>query len=138
MYSYRFISHTADKGIKITADTLPGLFEGAMKGMAAIQKKQAVDQSPEDKQSFRISVSAPDRTALLIDFLSEILTLSDIHHFVFTQITFDKLSNRHVEATISGHRMEDFDEDIKAVTHYLAEIVKNEDDNFETTVVFDI
>ena len=138
MYSFRFISHTADKGIRVTADTLSGIFEGAMKGMAAIQKEQAVNRSPRDNRSFSISVSAPDRTALLVDFLSEILTLSDIHHIVFTRIKFDDLSDQHIDATVFGSRVEDFDEDIKAVTHYLADIVKKGENKLETTIVFDI
>jgi len=135
------IHHTADKGICITASSLDELFRGALEGMANIQLEEPDtdgfrDLSKEIQE--QITLQAPDRTALLIDFLSDVHTLSDIHGAVFSQLRIDRLNDQKLKATISGKKVESFDEDIKAVTHSQAEIITNEEGLLETIIVFDM
>ena len=136
MQKIEVIQHTADKGILVQADTLEGLFTAAMEGMARIQKAEPPKRKNDLSQ--KIQVSAPDRTALLIDFLSEVHTLSDIHNAVFYHILFEKISETNLEAQIEGQAITAFDEDIKAVTHSQADIHTNDEGLLETIVVFDI
>lgn len=136
MQKIEIIQHTADKGILVQGDTLEELFKAALEGMARIQKAEPATRA--DELSKTIQISAPDRTALLIDFLSEIHTLSDIHNAVFYHINFKKLSENTLEAQINGRNVTEFDEDIKAVTHSQADIQTNDEGLLETIIVFDI
>ena len=100
---------------------------------------QIPDQREYVKTSERkIIVEAPDTTALLIDFLSEVLALSQINKEIYGRMTFSHFSPTKVEATLGGVMAEKFDEDIKAVTYHEADVRQNEKGEWETMIVFDI
>lgn len=136
MYNIDLIQHTADKGIRVQANSLEYLFQGALVGMAQIQKKDAASRPGSHK--FEMDIEAPDRTALLIDFLSEIHTHSDIYNIICNHAAFQSLTETHLRAVISGTKVSGFDEDIKAVTHSQADIHKTEEGLLETIIVFDM
>jgi len=140
MKKTEIIHHTADKGLRIQANSLGELFRAALEGMVNIQLEEQDadmgDASEEIQQ--RITLQAPDRTALLIDFLSDVHTLSDIYKAVFRKVHFDQLTGQKLQATVSGKQVKSFDEDIKAVTHSQADITTNEMGLLETIIVFDI
>ncbi|MFZ5845140.1 MAG: archease, partial [Patescibacteria group bacterium] len=85
-----------------------------------------------------ISLRATDQTTLLIDFLSEIVGRAYTQKAVFTRVVFAELNPTNLKAKISGVKVRQFDEDIKAVTYHEANIVKNNQGAYETTVVLDI
>ena len=130
------ITHTADKGIHIVADRLDELFRGALEGMAELQA--AENDASGTVCDETIDIESPDRTALLIDFLSEVLTLSHIHRAIFTGLSLDHLSDSRLAGSVRGMETDRFGEDIKAVTHSQADIRKRPDGLLETVVVFDI
>lgn len=132
------IHHTADKGIRIQAGRLEELFTGALRGMADIQWPEKGPEHASEEVQEQIEIQAPDRTALLIDFLSDVHTLSDIHNAVFDKVNFQLLTDQELKATLGGVRVDAFGEDIKAVTHSQAEIKTNEQGLIETIMVFDI
>lgn len=121
------------------------LFTAALEGMAEIMMGEGagrddINSAAAGKAGARkeIKVSSADETALLIDFLSEVLTISQIEKIVFLSVRFRRLTSKTVKAEVSGIRGQNFAEDIKAVTYHEAEIRKNTRGNFETTIVFDI
>ena len=139
MKSFQLLPHTADTRLSVTGKTMEELFQFALEGMAYIQKRRFCDQQhglyfAEDI----VQVKSGDITTLLIDFLSEVLTLSNINKTVYCSMLFHKFSNNELKATIKGNRVNYFDEEIKAVTYHEAEVKKNQRDQFETTIVFDI
>lgn len=138
MGSYREIDHTADKGFQIEADNLRDLFKTAVTGMAHMFREDLAEDSETADESYIIDVESEDLTGLLIDFLSEILTLSHIHRMVFLKAEIDRLEENKIRAEIYGQKVERFDEDIKAVTYHKADIQQNGDGKYETTIVFDI
>jgi SHS2 domain-containing protein len=75
---------------------------------------------------------------LLIDFLSEILTLSHMYKSLYDSISFQSLTNSNLIAEIKGKKINGFDEDIKAVSYTETNIKKNENGLLEAIVVFDI
>ncbi len=137
MKSYKLLPHTADTRLWVEADSIEELFRGAMKGMTNIIKKGACDSKVETERR-TIEVKSADQTALLIDFLSEVLTSSQEEGLVFCRVKFMKFSENELVADIFGRKAGGFDEDIKAVTYHEAEIKKNEKGNWETIIVFDI
>lgn len=138
MGSFEFIEHTADKGFRVEAKNLEDLFATSLKGLAKLLREDLSPATDEPGISDRLEVEAQDATALLVDFLSEILTLSHIHKTVFLQADIKEISSNKVRANIDGIRVDYFDEEIKAVTFHQADIHKNEKGLLQTNIVFDI
>lgn len=146
---YKLISHTADIRLNVEADDLPELFVAAMEGMMSMVKiPNSKFLISETRTSRIIEVSSMDKTALLIDFLNEVLYQSHTNKEIYDEVEFLEFpsfietsagkSGTSLKAEIYGKKVEGFDEDIKAVTYHEADIIKNEKGNFETMIVFDI
>jgi SHS2 domain-containing protein len=139
MPAFRLLPHIADIRIRVTGATQEEVFRSALQGMAYLQKK---DYCKEQAGLFyvkdKLQIKAADITGLLIDFLSEALTLSHINKVVYCEISFHKLSAVEVIATIKGNRVSYFDEDIKAVTYHEAAVKQNNEGQLETVIIFDI
>jgi SHS2 domain-containing protein len=138
MKNFSILEHTADTRLFVEGSDLNQLFLAAAEGMNSILKEPV---NPENcvlvlKQT--IKIEAPDSTALLVDFLSTILTISQTKNGIFSHVGFKELTNIKLDATVEGFFVEKFDEDIKAVTYHEAEIRKSKNGNFETIIVFDI
>ncbi len=138
MGSHEPIDHTADKGFKVVASGLEDLFETSVIGLAKLCREDLVGSIETVSESIIIEVEAEDITGLLVDFLSEILTLSHIHRMVFLKAEIQTLDEKRVRAEIYGAKVEYFDEDIKAVTYHQAGVHKKENGEYETVIVFDI
>lgn len=137
-YNYKFISHTADRKIKLEADSLEGLFRAGLEGMNRLLKKNT-ELNTELNTEEKILINSADVTALLIDFLSEILTLSYEKKVIFSQVEFTEFSETDLRAKVSGSEVDDgFNEDIKAVTYHEADVKRNESGKWKTGVIFDI
>lgn len=138
---YKFLEHTADIKMKIWSNNLKDLFIEAFKGLM----NYMIPKNPNYSGQVRrlISFSSNDFTNLLIDFLNEILTLSQTHKEIYQKINFihfpeynDK--NLFIEAEIIGQEVDKFNKDIKAITYHNANLIKNEKGEWEINIVFDI
>lgn len=135
MPAYEILPHTADYKIRAYGITREELFANAMRGMFANYK--AADGVPQIRRE--IKVEAGDIAALLVDFLSEALVLSDSNNEVYTDVAFTKFSDVELEGTLVGTPLKDVEGDeIKAVTYYGLEVKQREDRVWETTIIFDI
>jgi len=134
--SYIILEHTADLKIKFKGATLAELFEEAGRAVMRIVNKSAGHKPT--KVMREIEIMAQDSTALLIDWLNELLSLSHINKEVYTDIKIVKLDDNSLQAEIKGVRVERFNKDIKAATYHEAEVKKNEKGGWETIIVFDI
>ena len=135
MKRFSLIPHTADIRLFVEASTLEDLFQVALEGMTHIISPH---RCPLQKTtSFTLTISAPDKTILLIDFLSEVLTKIYLTKHLYCQATFASLTDTTLHAQIKGHKIEKFAEDIKAVTYHEALIVER-NKLLQTTIIFDI
>ena len=136
---FTILPHTADVRLLVTAPNATELFSIALGGMSQIQRKNFC-AAAQEKCNIRlhIDIHSRDITALLIDFLSEVLTLSHIHKAIFCNVHFLKFSETALTASIEGFNVNEFDEDIKAVTYHEADVIRNQDQHLETMIVFDI
>jgi SHS2 domain-containing protein len=134
--TYKILEHTADVRMIVQAGSLDGLFSDAVYGMMNIleprvdNNKRAVERT--------ISLEAIDITALLIDFLNEVLLSTHINKEVYDEVIFKNLSEHSLEAILHGVIASSLGEDIKAVTYHEAEVKRREDGTWETMLVFDI
>jgi SHS2 domain-containing protein len=138
MQKFEILPHTADTRLKVTANTLNGLFQAGLEGMNCIMKNALKESDLTGDFAKKIIIKSLDESMLLIDFLSEVLTLSHKNKACYKIIGFEILDSTKLTAVIEGTRVFGFDEDIKAVTYTEAKIVKNSLNQYETIIVFDI
>lgn len=134
----KYLPHTADIRMSIEADSLATLFDLSLKGMAEILKEGGCDTDSLADFRETLYMEAPDTTCLLIDFLSEALSLSYVHKSIFCHLQIISLTDRSVRAEIIGHSIDSYDEEIKAVTYHEAAVNENEPGKWQTVIVFDI
>jgi SHS2 domain-containing protein len=133
---FELLAHTADVRLHVVGTLQVELFEAALEGMAAII---AHDQcTPPFDVTWDLRLSSLDITALLVDFLSAVLTQTQVTKTIFCRVTFTSLTLTGLAARLEGKRALRFDEDIKAVTYHEADVVKDADGNWSTMLVFDI
>lgn len=138
MVPFTILPHTADIRLKVQGKTHKELFQNALLGMNEIIRKGYCKQYRKYPIKKNISIKSFDTTSLLIDFLSEILTETQINQALFCLVKFNKLDKYNLQAQIFGDKVDGFDQDIKAVTFTEANIIVNMNGFLETVVVFDI
>ncbi|HLF65043.1 MAG TPA: archease [Saprospiraceae bacterium] len=138
MHHFEFLPHTADIRMLIEASTLEELFHTALEGMNAILHASDKEPGSSSKHEYRIHLTSPDITTLLIDFLSDVLTEGYEKKTIFNSLRIDQLKDASLHAILHGYFVDQFDEDIKAVTYHEAEVRMNDAGNWQTVVIFDV
>lgn len=133
-----YVKHTADVEIEVSGRTLQELFTKSLEAMCDILKEGGCKNITHFDCSVRVVVSSSDCTGLLIDFLSEVLSLSNIQKSLFCNVYFSELTENNLEAQLFGIWFDHFDREIKGVTYHEARVKKNDDNNWETHIIFDI
>lgn len=136
--STEFLTHTADVRLKVRGDTLPELFEASLAGMNRLLMPDFNVEDREATVKQQVHVESGDVTSLLIDFLSEVLTLSYMYKSIYFKLSIDHIAEHELTAVVKGTGVEGFEEDIKAVTYHEADVSKNEGGEWETIIIFDV
>jgi len=121
--------------MRVRARTLAELFREAAEGMFEFLNAKIKMQNAKLR---KISISSQDETSLLIDFLNELLAFAQIHKEAYDVFKFTTFTPTSLQAEVEGMQLEEFSEDIKAVTYHEAEVRQNEKGEWETIVIFDI
>ena len=129
------IEHTADWALRVRGNTLLALFENAARGMVSLIGGEANPDS--DPVLHRINLNAPDLETLLVDWLTEIIFMTEDQLMFFEDISVRSLNDLTLDASLKGIPDSAFEKHIKAVTYHQLVIEKHQD-YFETTVVFDV
>jgi SHS2 domain-containing protein len=139
---HRFLDHTADLAVELTAPTLPALFESALAAFAEALTEPGLVAEREERR-FELSSSAAD--LLLVDWLGELLYAFETDDLLFrsAEIAIQESEDGSLLLTAEA-RGEPRDERhpikvlIKAVTYHGLEVARTEDGGFRARVVFDI
>ena len=131
---FELIQHTADVRVRVTAPSMEELFGDAVRGMYAVMRGAAGGTRIE--REIVVEDSA-DRTALLIDFLNEVLARAHIGRELFDSVTFLRLDETSLAAKLTGSGPAEFEEDVKAVTYHEAD-VRLAGGEWTTMLVFDL
>lgn len=125
--------HTADLALRVTAPDLPALFAAAGRGMFSLITD--ITTIPLTRTT-AISLQALDRESLLVDWLNELLYLSEEGVWAYVAFCFDVLTETTLQATAFGGPAPKRLNYVKAATfHDLT--IRAGDFGFETQVVFD-
>jgi len=143
MKKYEILEHKADLKIRVFGKTREELFENAMIGMfEGAQYKPSSAETGEikgEKAEREIKISSLDLPSLLVDFLSEVLYLSEVNREVYQKIQFKKFSDNNIEGTLTGKKLESIGVIIKGATYHGLDIHQKLEDKFwEATILFDI
>ncbi|NIM59616.1 MAG: archease [Candidatus Aminicenantes bacterium] len=140
MKKFEVFEHTADVGIIAYGKGLNEAFENAAIGMFSIitdvEKVEGIGE-------YRIEIEASDMEQMLVDWLSELLYIHTVKQVMFSSFKVD-IGGEEGKWQLKGHASgENYDEkkhpyhtEIKAVTHHILEIKKNE--GYKIQVLFDI
>ncbi len=134
MKKFEVLEHKADLKIRVFGKDLKELFENAMVGMFESAKYER--ENEEIKRD--IKISSIDLPSLLVDFLSEVLYLSEVNQEIYQKIQFKKLSEKEIEGTLIGKKLKRIGVVIKGVTYHDLDICQRKDGIWEATVLFDI
>ncbi|MFH1401384.1 MAG: archease [Parcubacteria group bacterium] len=123
---YEILEHPADLKIRAFGKTKEEVFLNIMRGMTENLRPAAERHGEIINQKFK--VESPDLSALLVDFLSQILYFIQTQKIAYNNIKFDKFSDTEIEGEVEGKKVRGLGEDIKAVTHYDVLFVQKEDE----------
>lgn len=145
MKKYEILEHTADLKIKVFGKDKEELFENAMVGMFGAAEYETVVGSEIIKRE--IKIYAHDFSSLLVDFLSELLYLSEVNQEVYEAIEFKafkedttKLNSDRfsLKVILSGRKLNNRNILIKGVTYHDLNIYQLKDGSWEAVILFDI
>ena len=134
---YKILNHTADIKIHVKGSSLENLFTEAFNALMQIIGENSGLKNTK-KITREVSISSLDTTSLLVDFLNEVLLLSQINKEIYNKCIIKNLSKNSLRAQIVGFSTNKFSKDIKAVTYHEANVKQSKNGFWETNLVFDI
>jgi SHS2 domain-containing protein len=98
---YSWVEHAAGLELRIEAPTEAAVFADALQAFAEL-----VYDGGRDSEREEVELEAPDRAALLAEWLNELVYLADVRGFVPEHLADLRLDGNRLRATLRGHRGE--------------------------------
>lgn len=136
MEKFEILEHTADLRIRVWGGDVKELFIQAALAVAEQQKKGITKEKLEGEPEV-LEIKSPDKESLLVDWLNEILSRSDLNKKVYFDFKIEQLTENHLKAEIRGREVEQKEMEIKAATYHNLKIEK-QGDIWQATIIFDI
>jgi SHS2 domain-containing protein len=135
MKQYENLEHTADLKLRAFGENKEVVFINMAKGMFdnMVDQSNLLKDQPVKRE---ISIDSVDLQSLLVDFLNELLYLSDTNDEIYNQFELN-FKDFELKAMVRGYKVEKIKLDIKAVT-YNDLIIQEKNDQWIAEVVFDI
>lgn len=134
MVKFEILEHVTDLKIRAFGKDKKELFLNSMIGMY----KGGRYQGENSKLKRKIKVSSPDLNSLLVDFLSEVLYLTEVKKEVYQEIKFQKFNDQNLEGILIGQKLKRMGVLIKGVTYHGLNIQQRKDGIWQATILFDI
>jgi protein archease len=130
--------HTADRGIIVHADSLPELFAAAAVGMfGGMYDLEGL--APDLTRD--LTVTAPDREALLVAWLQELIFWFEVEDEIYTEAQIHELDETSLHATVRGRKLGpdvvQIGAAVKAVTYHGLSL-RQEAGGWEAELLFDV
>ena len=138
----RFLEHTADVGLAVTADTLPELFRAAANGLFQLVLGEALPEETAGTgttvETRRVTVRAGAESDLLVAWLRELLYQYESAALYPVRIDFETLTANLLDATLHcAHSTAVPQREIKGVTYHQLR-VQRQDGRWHAQVIFDV
>jgi SHS2 domain-containing protein len=128
---FRWVEHTAEIELEIEASSEAAVFDDALAAFAEL-----VDGNGGPSVTWEVEVEADDHAMLLVEWLSELVYLSEVEQFVPERVTALQLRDGKLRATVKGHRGKPRPI-VKAVTLHRLEL-REDNDGWHARVVLDV
>jgi SHS2 domain-containing protein len=141
---WRTIEHTADLAIEVEAGSLERLFEAGAHGLAGVllgSEGGSADWAPSAPTTWRrMALEAPDREALLVDWLRELLYIQTAEGLLIAAAEISELKDSRLVAQAGFAQppiSAGVERELKGVTYHDLEVSRRGDGWF-ARVVFDL
>lgn len=135
---FEIIDHTADIGIVAYGADIKQVFANAALGLFNLMAD--LDNLKEDTKR-QIELSAEDVEVLLVEWLNELIYISDVEHIIFKRFEINELSNTQLRAICFGEKIKSgqhkLKREIKAATYHMLRLNK-ENGSYKVQIIFDI
>jgi riboflavin kinase/FMN adenylyltransferase len=133
---YRFleIEHTADRALRVWGKELPDLFAGAARGMYSLMADM---DDLVATNWLEVRLEGWDPESLLVDWLNELLFLTETEGLLFADYQIESLTDTELEARAGGVVSQVTKAQIKAATFHNLSLVQGPDGWF-TELTFDV
>lgn len=129
---FRWVEHTAELELEIEAPSQRAVFDEALRAFAGLVRDG--EGRPLERE---LEVEADEPALLLVEWLSELVYLSEAEQFVPERIASLELGEGRLRATIEGHRGEPR-QLVKGVTLHRLELRPDGDTGWRARVVLDV
>jgi SHS2 domain-containing protein len=129
---FRWVDHTSELELEIEAPSEEAVFAEAL---AALSELAGEGRGPPVTRE--VEVRADDRALLLVEWLSELVYLSELEELVPERIASLELTEGRFRATVLGHRGRPRHL-VKAVTLHRLELTGDDDAGWRARVVLDV
>ena len=135
---FKILEHTADIGIVAQGEDISRAFINVAKGLFSL----IIDPAEVSvKKSREIAVTAPDREALLVNWLNELIYLLDAERALFRDFEIIEITETGLKAKVSGEkintRKHHLQREVKAATYHQLKIEQTAA-GWRAQVIFDI
>jgi SHS2 domain-containing protein len=134
--SYEEVPHTADVKIRIHARTLEELFSDACEALMTVM----YGTSRKGIMKREITVTSPHIDSLLLDFLSEILFISDVEGIVFSKAVVH-IAGQNLSAEMEGEpfskKIHAQGTEVKGIS-YTGLSIRHDANGYMVDIVFDV
>ena len=140
---YEVLPHTADVGVLVRARSARELFERSAAAMfdLMVDVSRVAESLPAGAVLDEVDVEAPDREALLVAWLGELLGRAMVDGVIYAAFDISLLEDTRLLARVWGKPVEtagqQFRTEIKAVTYHQL-LVSEDRDGWTARVIFDI
>jgi SHS2 domain-containing protein len=129
---YRWVDHTAELELEIEAPSEEAVFAEALAAFAEL-----AGEGNGDSASSAVEVEADDRPLLLVEWLSELVYLSEAEQLIPERVTSLELEDGRLRATVEGRRGRPRHL-VKAVTLHGLELRRDNSGGWRARVVLDV
>ncbi len=130
---FRELPHTADWELEVWAPDLATLLEQAARGMYHLCEAILVSH-PRITRRIELTIIEPE--TLLVDFLSELLFITELEGLGFDDFNL-QIERNQLIADVSGANLESLAKEIKAVTYHNIDI-RDSGSELKANIVFDV
>lgn len=133
---HHYEEHTGEVRLELRAPSLEELFVEAGRALAELMIGDlAATPAPGPEQ--RVRVRAADRAALLVEWLNELIFLSETSKQVFTRFRIERLGVGELEAVVAGVAPEGLRTQVKAATYH-GLTLENRGGTWRASLVLDV
>jgi SHS2 domain-containing protein len=138
MKRFEILDHTADIGLIVYGEDLKTLFQNAGEGFFHL----ITDLKRVKRRTKRtIEIGKEDLERLMVDWLTELLYLSDVEGLLFREFKVESVGENGLKAVVKGEVFQEgvhtIKTGVKAVTYHQIE-VRKENGRWRAQIIFDL